>query len=240
MRIKFIEPVLETEDNKNSEEDLAYFRNCLSADDYLEVEFIEEGYETLETVTDESFMVPDIIRKIIKAEKDGFDGVYVNCAADPGVFQAKELVKIPVVGPLSCSILLSGFVGRNITIMSVSSINRECEEYWIERTGLSSLVSNLRFPELTIMDFMDYKSSLEKTYKACRETVENDNCDVIILGCSTFFRMKTELENKLRQDNIHVQLVEPIKGSLKMLKILIEMNLTGSFNGRISSHINEL
>ncbi len=240
MRIKFIEPVLETENNKNSEEDLAYFKNCLSKDDYLEVEFIEEGYETLETVTDESFMVQDIIRKTIKAEKDGFDGVYINCAADPGVFQAKELVKIPVVGPLSCSILLSALIGKKITIMSVSSVNQVCEEYWIERTGLSGLVSNLRFPELTILDFMDYNRSLEKTFAACKETAIKDNCDAIILGCSTFFRMKDELERRLRKDNIHVQLVEPIMGSLKMLKILIEMNLTGSFNGKIVSHINEL
>ncbi len=239
MKIKIIEPW--TSNNENTEEDIKYFKSCLSQDDNFEIVFNDDdGLETLESVSDESFLLPGIIKNIIKAEKQGFDGVYVNCSADPGLFQAKELVKIPVVGPLSSSILLGSVVGKKITILSNTSNNRECEEYWIERTGLSHLVSKLRFSELSILDLLVSGDPTDKTFQACKDTVENDNCDVIILGCTCMFHMVDELRRKLQEENINVQIVEPVMASLKMLRTLVEMNLTGSFNGRISSHINGL
>ncbi len=238
MKIRIIEPW--TSNNENSEEDIEYFKSCLSQDDHFEIVFNDDdGLETLETVSDESFLLPGIIKNIIKAEKQGFDGVYVNCSADPGLFQAKELVNIPVVGPLSSSILLGSLVGKKVTILSNTSENRECEEYWIKRTGLSHLVAKLRFSELSILDLLENGDLSDKTFEACKETIEKDNCDVIILGCTCMFHMVDDLRRKLQQENINVQIVEPVMASLKMLRMLIEMNLTGSFNGKIVSHINE-
>jgi len=53
------------------------------------------------------------------------------------------------------------------------------------------------------------------------------------------FHMVDDLRRKLKEENINVQIVEPVMAALKMLGILIEMNLTGSFDGKIASHISE-
>ena len=41
---------------------------------------------------------PFVVRMIVGAAREGFDAVIVDCTADPGVAEARELVDIPVVG----------------------------------------------------------------------------------------------------------------------------------------------
>src|SRR6185295_11994488 len=41
---------------------------------------------------------PFVVETIIGAAKEGFDAAIVDCTADPGVAEARQLVDIPVVG----------------------------------------------------------------------------------------------------------------------------------------------
>jgi len=45
-----------------------------------------------------------VMRAAVQAERDGFDAFVIGCCYDPALTQCRELVDIPVVGPLEASI----------------------------------------------------------------------------------------------------------------------------------------
>ena len=48
----------------------------------------------------------EIMMAAVEAERDGFDAFVIGCCYDPGLTQCRELVNIPVVGPLEASVIV--------------------------------------------------------------------------------------------------------------------------------------
>lgn len=76
---------------------------------------------------DEYQAIPGVIEATVQAEKDGFDGVIIGCAGDPGVDGAREMVKIPVIGPAQASYVVCSMLGR------ASPLSRRCRSFWEPR-----------------------------------------------------------------------------------------------------------
>jgi Asp/Glu/hydantoin racemase len=53
-----------------------------------------------------------LFQTIIDAEKEGFDGVVIGCASDPGLRDAKTLVSIPVTAPFEAAARTAPALGR--------------------------------------------------------------------------------------------------------------------------------
>jgi allantoin racemase len=60
---------------------------------------LEYGPLTIRTSEDEALSTPGMIEAIQRAEKDGVDAVLVDCTSDVGVKEARQRVRIPVIGP---------------------------------------------------------------------------------------------------------------------------------------------
>ena len=61
-----------------------------------------------------SLITPDIIERIIQAERQGYDGVFVSCCFEPGVTEAREVVDIPVVGGAVPAVFLARQLGQRL------------------------------------------------------------------------------------------------------------------------------
>ena len=75
--------------------------SCLAVDP----EFIRYAYF-------QSLIIPEIVDRIIRAERDGYNGVFVSCCFEPGVREAKEVVDIPVVGGSAPAVFLARQLGQ--------------------------------------------------------------------------------------------------------------------------------
>lgn len=53
-----------------------------------------------------------LFQTIIDAEREGFDGVVISCCSDPGLKDAKTLVKIPVTAPFEAAARTAPALGR--------------------------------------------------------------------------------------------------------------------------------
>jgi Asp/Glu/hydantoin racemase len=52
-----------------------------------------------------------LFQTIIEAEKEGFDGVVISCCSDPGLKDAKTLVRIPVTAPFEAAVRTAPALG---------------------------------------------------------------------------------------------------------------------------------
>src|ERR1700691_4549253 len=58
-----------------------------------------------------------LLEAIMCSEEEGFDAVISGCCYDPAVAVARELVDIPVVGPMEASLQMSAYFGRSVAIV---------------------------------------------------------------------------------------------------------------------------
>jgi allantoin racemase len=69
----------------------------------------------------------DIIECMYEAYKEGYDGIMIASSGDPGVYEASEIVDIPVVGPMESSIMTACTFGSKFGILTVE--DRRWAEY---------------------------------------------------------------------------------------------------------------
>lgn len=59
-----------------------------------------------------------IFESCIDAQKKGYDAVIIGCCYDPGVRVARELVDIPVIGPLEATMQLAPYYGHDYVVVT--------------------------------------------------------------------------------------------------------------------------
>ena len=77
MKIKILLPIISDIFN---EEVVIEAQQFVSPDTEIIVQNLDKGTASIESVYDEMLGSPDIVTKVIQAEKDGFDGVFVDLA----------------------------------------------------------------------------------------------------------------------------------------------------------------
>ena len=84
--------------------------------DYVNV---KEGTCTIESLYAEYLNTGEIIRLSKEAEKNGYDGIFVDCFGSPGVSVVRELVDIPVVGGFDGAVLMANSIAQKFSIVTV-------------------------------------------------------------------------------------------------------------------------
>lgn len=123
---------------------------------------------------------------VIKAEKEGFDGVVIGCQGEPGIDEARSVVDIPVLGTLQPSCQMATRMGKRFSVIGESLKTSITETKRIEDLGFRDQLASYRPVNLTTEDFAAespefLREEVEKVVKAC---VEEDNAEVIVSGCT--------------------------------------------------------
>jgi allantoin racemase len=90
----------------------------LRADVTLEVRHLDVRPENIDYYAPKHLVEVGIMKSVVKAERDGFDAFVIGCCYDPGLTQARELVDIPVVGPLEASLAFARSFGHRYAIVT--------------------------------------------------------------------------------------------------------------------------
>jgi len=134
----------------------------------------------------------EMIGEMIQAEKEGFDAIVIGCGNDPGLYQAREVVSIPVVGPTETAMHLACLLGSKfaaITIIKrlVPFIERNLKLYGLEsraidREPIRSCEVGYEFPKwfLPPSNIGEYIiPAFEKVAKECID----EGAEVIVTAC---------------------------------------------------------
>ena len=184
----------------------------------VEFECIEDGPESIESRYEWELAKAGVLKKIIRAENQGFDGVIIWCGDDPAVQAGREVVDIPVVGPGEASILLALALGSHFSIISpVKGLIAAIEEY-VASLGFSHKLASVRSFDLPVLDLRkNVEKTVEKIVEASRKAIEQDGADVIIHVCLGTFGLAKAVEKE-----IGIPVIDPAIAALKQAEMLIE------------------
>ena len=124
------------------------------------------GPRSITTDADERAAAPFVVTTAQRCERDGFDGVIVDCTGDPGVAAARSRVRIPVVGAGEAVrravagaappvVVLSGDHLRALDQKALLARARRARTVVLGGTGWSQLVPLLAVGGRVVLDPLD-------------------------------------------------------------------------------------
>ena len=204
-----------------------FLSRYVSAGFEIETRSIKYGTYSIESSFDDELNAPFILEEAVKAEKDGFDAVVVDCFVDPALDAMREALKIPVVGPGETSMHIASMLGNKFTVITVAglALNKLIARR-VEKLGLTNKLASIRNVNLPVLELMKReKETISILVEEGTKAIEEENADVIILGCTEL----SEIADKHNlQETLGVPIVDPIKVAVKFAELLVSLNLSHS------------
>jgi allantoin racemase len=202
--------------------DAAKVKNDLSryAWDGTEIDVVGlKGNIAVNSRSEADIATPEFLTLVVKAEKDGYDAVVSYCYADVGVDAARELVKIPVIGPLEASAVVANMLGPKFSVVTVGTA-RSLIHPRLRELGLDSNYVSTRgigFEKFFVFsaDARRAKIMKDALMKECRRAL-SDGAQVLILGC-TGFPVAEDMKEELK-----VPIIDGIV-AVKIAEVLIDL-----------------
>ena len=195
----------------------------------IRVVTLEWGTASIESYRDEALAVPDILTHVVRAEQAGADAVIIDCMADPGLYPARELVAIPVVGPAQASMHLAALLGHQFSVLTVSEQDVPAVHEQAARYGLAAKLASARpfdIPVLALADDLD--ATVLKVVEAAEVAVRNDGAHVIIPGCTGLAGLAPRIQAELAARGCEVPVLDPPSVALKLAESLVDLRLSHS------------
>ena len=125
-----------------------------------------------------------IFDEVRRLEEAGYDAVVVGCCYDPGVRVARELVDIPVVGPLEAAMNHASYFGHSFTVVTDHAKARPWLEDLVRIHGAGNC-RGVRFIDWYVTDMIEDTTAVaDDAAAACLTALKEDQAEVIILGCT--------------------------------------------------------
>lgn len=146
-----------------------------------------------------ALVLPEVIRQLRQAEKEGFDAAVMGCFYDPGVTEIREaLTRMPVIFPAETCVSLAATMGEQFSIL----VGRR---KWIpvmlgnvDRYGQRPRLASFVPLELGVLDFQaNHALTAQRMEAAARRAVDQDGAEVLILGCTMEFGFAAHLQRLL-------------------------------------------
>ena len=184
------------------------------------------GAESIEGSYEEAIAVAAML-DVIKRHAHAYDGVIIACWGDPGLYAAREISPVPVVGIGEASMMMACLVAHKFSIVVHLPRVVPILEHAVLLHGFSSRCASIRATSISILDGeRDRERAQAAIIAAGKDAVANDGAEAICLGCggwTAFDRVATEA--------IGVPVLDGIACAVKMMEGLLDYGLTTSRAG---------
>lgn len=195
-----------------------------AADVDVVVEKIEHGPEVLESYYDEALATPYTIEKVKEANEKGFDAVIIAAFCDPGIEALKEISDIPVYGTEEGAFSAALLLGNKFSILTEKKHKESVKLQHVRKLGLESRCSGVRALGMGVVEIgEDEQKVKQRGIELARRMIEEDNAEVIIMGCASMAGYSKELEEILG-----VPILDPVTVTYKMVEGLTALGVKHS------------
>ena len=225
LRIMWIDPVASKGINEKIRKTI---NEVKSPDVEPTIVYIKEGPTHVEYHFYEHLNMHGTLKWVKKAEKEGYDAVVIGCFYDPGLREARELVKIPVIGVAESSMHIAATLGHKFSILVGRRKWIPKMESNIQIYGLEKKLASFRVLNFTVPRMLEEPDRLRESIKReAQKAIDEDGAEVIVLGCTVESGFMKELIEALG-----VPVIDAVVASWKyeemMADLYRKMNLVHS------------
>ncbi len=178
-----------------------------------------------------------ILEAGMRAEREGFDAVFVCDSTDLGLAELRSALTIPVVGGGSATLYVAASLGRKFSIVTVWPRDvRFWYEDMLRENDLSHKVASIRhitlFDELQTLGSEDswlkqmwnrQEEFLDRVEEQCRLAIEEDGADTIMFGCTCMAAIRDVIAERLP-----VPVLSPVHTGYQFTEMQVNLNIPHS------------
>jgi len=225
MRIRVIHPIASGLLNEEHLRDASQYK---APDTEIEEVNLDEGSTDLISFYEEALHARAIIEKAVQAEKDGCDGVFITCFADPAVDASREQVSIPVVGGFQPAALTACLIADRWSVVTVEKSVYPMIRGVARKLGIENNIASIRDIDTPLYELQDKKKVEERYLAQIEQAIAQDGAEAIVLGCTGMIGVAQGLAQKMAARGVPVPVVDPTAAAIGYLELLIRSGLSQS------------
>jgi allantoin racemase len=170
-----------------------------------------------------------VFERVMQSEAAGYDAVVVGCCYDPGVRVARELVDIPVVGPLEAAMQMAGYFGHSYVVVTDHHKAVPYLEDMVRAYGLGGNCRGVRCVNWWVKDMVNDPDQVAlDTIEVSKQVLAETRAEVVIMGCTIVAAcyQRYLLTQKARPG---IAIVNPNLLALKMAESLADLKQKGVY-----------
>ena len=146
----------------------------------------------------------------------GFDAAIIAAFGDPGLFGARELFAVPIVGLAEAAMLTACMVGRKFSIVTFSRTLAPWYQECVAMHGLEARCAGIRALDEAFQSISDVQSEKEEVLvRLANLAVEQDEADVVILSGAPLAGLAEKVK-----DRIPVPVIDPVAAAVRQAETL--------------------
>ncbi|TQK72443.1 aspartate/glutamate racemase family protein [Nocardioides sp. SLBN-35] len=225
-RIAYVYPGPRTPDADTT---LKLVSEFASPETTVETVFLEGVPPDIEGYASRQFTELALLRLLPSLQDAGFDAAAIGCCYDPAVLLGRELVDMPLVGPLEASINLASYVGRTYSILT----DGPKVAAWLG--DLLNVYRDARCRGIHSLDldphamFEDVPTVCTTTASEVRRIMAADGSDVVVLGCTVIGDCLAAAGSVATVDG-DLPVINPVLASIKAAEMLADLYRAGRYS----------
>jgi allantoin racemase len=161
--------------------------------------------------------------ELVRGHAQQFDGFLVACMDDPNLDAVKEITDKPVVGIAEAAMKIASMIGHRFSIVSTSQASVANHQVLARKYHIEALLASVRYPEGVAANLAEE----DRFFEAAKSAVEDDQAEVIVLGCAGLADMAKRLEARLK-----VPVLDGVVCGLIILSGMVKAGICTSKIGR--------
>jgi allantoin racemase len=186
----------------------------------------EIGPESIESHYDEALSVPGVLRAVQQGEREDVDGYVIACFGDPGLDAARELATGPVIGIAEAAMHAASHLGTGFSVVTTLERTIGQAKHLAERYGMQRFCRGIHACAIPVLDLDTDPDARKVVTEACRDALETDRSDVVVLGCAGMADMCRSISAELG-----VPVVDGVTAATLTVQSLVRMGLRTSKRG---------
>lgn len=195
----------------------------------LRVSHLEGCPENIDYYYYKHLMENVVYERVLRAEAEGFDAVVVGCCYDPGVLVARELVDIPVIGPLEAAVHLAPYYGHSFSVVTDHHKAVPWIRDMIRIYGVEPKCRSVGCIEWWVTEMVKSPDKVAAdAVAASRQALERDGSEVVILACTIIGAC---LEREIIRNGAYrdLPILNPNIAALKAAETLADLRTRGKY-----------
>lgn len=145
---------------------------------------------------------------------EGADGIVIAGFGDPGLFELRRRVQIPVVGIAEAGMLEAADAGQRFSVVTTTPSLSDSIREMAHRYGVGELLASVRVTACDPTSLMSEPLRLEKELmELALEAMRDDRVDAILVGGGPLAAAARTM-----RELIPIPVIEPVPASLRLLK----------------------
>lgn len=177
----------------------------------------DAGPASIETEAERDEAGLEILRHLQRRGFDGIDAVIPWCAADPGLLALRQVIPLPVVGPLMAACHAASMAGERFSLVMPAG-SRKLNRLRVESYGFGHKLASVRQVDTPVLEL---RADLERTLARLAEEVNaaaDEGADSVVLGCMALFGLAPRI-------GARIPVIDPALAALNMATAMVRMGL---------------